>query len=114
MYTVFTNKAVRVTKPTVAITTQGRFAFNANAGDLLRLAGGSHVLILWDEKARKIAFRPVSRAVVTSYRLTSTPGKRGMYLTATSFLKSIGIKLTTREKLLATWNEKEKALEVKL
>lgn len=114
MYTLFTDKAVRVTKPTVAITTQGRFALNANAGDLLRSARAKYVQILWDEKAQKIAFRPVLRADANSYRLTSTPGKRGMYLTATAFVRSIGLDMSKRRRLPATWNEKEKALEVKL
>jgi hypothetical protein len=114
-YEVFDNKATRLGSPALTITTDGRVVLNADAGDVLRAAGAKFVHLLWDAEARKIALRPLRRADVRSYKLTVPHAhKRGMAVSAVTFLRHVGQSLSERVTLPAEWNEKEKILEAVL
>ena len=114
-YEVFDNKATRLGSPALTITTDGRLALNADAGDLLRNAGAKFAHLLWDAEARKIALRPLTKADTRSYKLTvPSAHKRGMSVSAATFLRYIGWSFSTRATLTVEWNEKEKLLEAVL
>jgi len=114
-YEVFDNKATRLGSPALTITTDGRLALNADAGDLLRNAGAKFAHLLWDAEARKIALRPLTKADTRSYKLTvPSAHKRGMSVSAATFLRYIGWSFSTRATLAVEWNEKEKLLEAVL
>src|SRR5260370_37378970 len=99
-YEVFENKADRLGTPALTIATDGRFSLNADAGDLLRAVKAKFVHILWDAEARKIALRPVAKPEEHTYRLTSsTAHNRGMYLSATAFMRSTRFHLSIRSTL---------------
>ena len=111
-YEVFDNKATRLGSPAVTIATDGRLALNADAGDLLKGLGAKYVHLLWDSEARKIALRPLAKADSRSYKLSvPNPHKRGMLVSASTFVRYIGFPLSKRVTLPAQWNEKEKILE---
>gem|GEM_PF-1168876 len=114
-YEVFDNKATRLGSPALTIATDGRFSLNADAGDLLKELGAKFVHLLWDAEARRIALRPLTRADSRSYKL-SVPNahKRGMVVSASTFLRYIGWPLSKRVTLPAEWNGKERILEVVL
>ena len=56
--------------PALTITTDGRLALNADAGDLMKGLGAKFVHLLWDAEARKIALRPLTKADSRSYKLS--------------------------------------------
>jgi hypothetical protein len=114
-YEVFDNKATRLGTPALTITTDGRFALNADAGDLLRSVGAKFAHLLWDAEARKIALRPLTKADSRSYKITVPHAhKRGMTVAAATFLRYIGWSSSIRATLAIEWNDKEKLLEVVL
>ena len=99
----------------MTITTDGRLALNADAGDVMRSVGARFIQLLWDPDARKFALRPVAKGDEHAYRLTPARAhKRGMYLSATAFLRHIGWDFSTRRTMAVEWNEKRKMLEVHL
>jgi hypothetical protein len=108
-YEVFDNKATRLRSPEVTIATDGRLALNADAGDLVKEVGAKFVHLLWDAEARKIALRPLAKLDSRSYTL-SVPyaHKRGMLVSASTFMRYIGWPLSKRVTLPAQWNEKER------
>src|SRR5258708_38149695 len=114
-YEVFDNKATRLGSPALTITTDGRLALNADAGDLLRNTGAKFAHLLWDAAARKIALRPLTKADARSYKLTVPRAhKRGMSVSGATFLRYIGWSFSKRATLAIEWNEKEKLLEAVL
>ena len=114
-YEVFDYKATRLGSPALTITTDGRLALNGDAGDLLRSVGAKFAHLLWDAEARKIALRPLTKRDSRSYRLTVPRAhKRGMSVSAATFLRYIGWSSSTRATLAVEWNEKEKLLEAVL
>src|SRR5579864_9620076 len=114
-YEVFDNKATRLGTPALTVTTDGRLALNADAGDLLRSVGAKFTHLLWDAEARKIALRPLTKADSRSYKLSVPHAhKRGMLVAAATFLRYIGWSPSIRVTLAIEWNENEKLLEVVL
>ena len=110
-YELFTDKAARLGSPALTITTDGRLSLNADAGDIMREAKARFVQLLWDREEHRIALRPVSRIDEHSYRLTSAAGrKRGMALSAKSFLRHIEWDFSKTCTLPVSWNEKDKML----
>jgi hypothetical protein len=103
-YEVFDNKATRLGSPALTIATDGRLALNAK-----------FVHLMWDADARKIALRPLAKADSRSYKLSVPHAhKRGMLVSASTFLRYIGWPTSKRVTLPAEWNEKEKILEAVL
>jgi hypothetical protein len=84
-YEVFKRTRVRVEEPTVAITPRGTIVFNAAASRMMTIAGIKAVLLLWDKSGNR-----------------------------KSFLSYIGWHADKRESLPATWDEKEKMIEITL
>jgi hypothetical protein len=114
-YEVFDQKAARLGSPALTIATDGRLALNSDAGDLMKGLGATFVHLLWDPEARKIALRPLVKSDSRSYRLSVPHAhKRGMLVSASTFLRYIGWPLSRRVTLPARWNEKERILEAVL
>lgn len=87
---------------------------NADAGDLLHRAGAKFVHIMWDSDARKVALRPLTRADKIAFKLTSKAGRRGMAITAGSFLRYIRWNSANSATVPVEWNEESKVLEASL
>jgi len=111
-YEVFQRTAVRVENPTLAITADGRIALNAAAFRLFKKAGNLLVLLLWDKTNNKLALKVAPRGDKNAYAISAT--RQSGNLAAKSFLGHIGWRASKRMLLDATWNEREKMLEVTL
>ena len=112
-YEVFKRTVARVDTPTVAIVPNGIIAINAAAVRLFKDARSSSVLLLWDEKNRRMALKASQKKDRNAYAVSFSEGRSGS-LRAKSFFAHIGWKGLKRERLSATWNEKELMLEVTL
>jgi len=113
-YEVFKRTGVRVDEPTVAITPGGTIVFNAAASRIMTRAGINAVLLLWDKSANKLAFKAASKKDRNAFAVSVAPGRSSGSLRAKLFLSYIGWQAKKRESLAATWNEKEKMLEIAL
>jgi hypothetical protein len=113
-YTLFNPKVARTGSPALTITGDGKIALNADAGDLLRREGAKFIQILWDAKVFKMALRPLSKSVESSYMLSSKRGRRGMVVSGLAFLRHIGWSFSKSVTVPIEWNEKEKLLEAAL
>ncbi len=113
-YEVFKRTTTRVETPTLAITTDGRIAFNAAAVRILVGAGARSVLLLWDKTNKRMALKAAARGEKNAYAVTITPDKHAGSLRAKSFLTHIGWIGSRRESFPAGWDEKQKMLEVAL
>jgi len=113
-YEVFQRTTVRVGEPTLSITLQGKMGLNSAAARIFAEAGIKFVLVLWDKVSNKCALKATLKTDVNAYRVSVAPNKSGGTLAAKSFLSHIGWSAPHRETLPATWNEKEKILEVTL
>ena len=67
---------------------------NKDAAAVLRLMGATHILILWDEAALKIAFSSTPASDSRGYKLSYHPKGSGAGFAAKAFLKHIGWKAT--------------------
>ena len=113
-YEVFKRTGVRVEEPALSITPSGNVVFNAAATRIFAAAGVKAALLLWDENSNKFAIKATSKTDKNAYAVTLIPGRSSGILRAKSFLNSVGWKAKQRETLSATWNEKEKMLEITL
>jgi hypothetical protein len=113
-YEVFKRTGVRVEEPTVAITPGGTIVFNAAASRILTRAGINAVLLLWDKSANKLAFKATSKKDRNAFAVSVAPGRSSGTVRAKSFLGYVGWQVKKRESLPATWNEKERMLEISL
>jgi len=112
-YEVFKRTVARVDTPTVSIVPNGNIAINAAVVRLFKEARISSVLLLWDEKNRRMALKATQRNDKNAYTVSFSEGRSGS-IRAKSFLAHIRWKADNRERLSATWNEKELMLEVTL
>jgi hypothetical protein len=91
-YTVFDADAEgrrRRADPTIIIQPDLRVRLSAEAAEILRAAGATRVLVMWDQAARKLALATTPDTDRRGYRLGY--GKRGgAKFTAKVFLKKIG------------------------
>jgi hypothetical protein len=72
------------------------------------------VLLLWDKASSKLALKAAAKTNTNAYAVSVQPNKQGGSLTAKSFLNYIGWSARQRKTLPATWNKKEKMLEITL
>jgi hypothetical protein len=113
-YEIFQRGMIRVAEPTLSVTPAGKIVLNAGAARNLAEAGIKSVLLLWDKVSNKFALRAAQKADANAYKVSVAPNKPGGTLAAKSFLNHIGWSARKRQTLPATWNEKEKMLEVTL
>src|SRR5208282_169538 len=113
-YEVFKRTGIRVEEPTVAITPRGTIVFNAAASRIMAGAGIRAVFLLWDKSANKLAFKSASRKDRDAFVVSLATGRSSASLKAKSFLTYIGWQAKKRESSPATWNEKERMLEITL
>lgn len=111
-YEVFQRTGVRVEEPTLSITPDGRMVLNAAGTRILNQAAVRYVLLLWDQSNAKIALKSTSKGDRNAYAVSLVSNKHSGSLRAKSFLSYIGWRAPQREILPATWNEKEKTLEI--
>ena len=111
-YELFERSSIRVEEPTISIGASG-LLLNAAASRLMREAGARAAWLLYDKAAHKIALKAAPKAESNAYAISFT-GQRSGSIRAKAFLAHIGWNAPKRKMLLATWNEKEKMLEVRL
>jgi hypothetical protein len=76
-------------------------------------AGVKFVLLLWDKGGHRLALKAAPKGDKNGYAV-SLVGKHASSVRAAMFLRHIGWSAPRRELLPATWNEKERMLEVTL
>ena|SRR5712691_6773090 len=113
-YEVFRRTTVRVEEPTLSLTPGGKIGLNSAAARIFAEAGIKSVLLLWDKVSNKCALKAAPKTDTNAYAVSVQPNKQAGSLTAKSFLNHIGWSTRQRETLPATWNEKEKMLEITL
>jgi len=113
-YEVFTRTGVRVETPTLSLTPDWRIALNSAATRILLEAEIKNVLLLWDKQNHKLALKAASKGDKNAYAVSLRSDKGAGTLRAKAFLCYVGWSAPRREALTATWNQKEKMLEVTL
>ncbi len=112
-YETFERTTVRVSNPTLSVTTDGRIAVNAAASRLLAKAGAKAVRILWDEAKCGIALQAAQKNDKNAFSVAFSEG-RSATVAAKGFLKHIGWSADRRQTISARWNEQQKMLEAQL
>jgi|SRR5215831_5157432 len=112
-YQVFHKTATRVETPALTIRSSGRIAINAAATRILLAARVQSVLLLWDSANRKMALQAAPKGDQNAFRVSASRQNAGS-VRAKAFLKHIGWKAAQPMRFTATWNDKEKMLEIKL
>ncbi len=113
-YEMFKRSGARVESPTLSIVPDGRIAINAAAARLFVSLRIKSVLLLWDQASHKLAIRAAYKGDKNAYAVSISPASHSGSLRAKSFLDYIGWNASKRERIPATWNEKEKMLEAVL
>ncbi len=113
-YEVFKRTGVRVEQPALSLTPDGRIALNAAATRVLIAAEVRAVLLLWDKQNRRVAIKSAPKGDKNAYAVSLVSDRRAGSLRAKTFLGYVGWSAPQRETLPATWNEKEKMLEITL
>ena len=72
------------------------------------------MLLLWDEVSSRMALKAAAKGDKNAYAISITSDKHAGSLRAASFLSHIGWNASRRERLPATWDQKEKMLEIEL
>jgi hypothetical protein len=112
-YETFERTSVRVSDPTVSVTTDGRIAVNAAASRLFAKAGTKAIRILWDKATCGIALQAAQKNDKNAYSVAFSEG-RSATIAAKSFLKYVGWSANRRQTISAKWNEQQKMLEAQL
>ncbi len=78
--------------------------------------GITWALLLYDKDIRSLAIKPCKKEEMDSFRLTfsSQQYKSTGVIAARSVLKALNIDYSKKKPYIASWNAKEKILEVKL
>ena|ERR1700676_3231335 len=113
-YEVFKRTAARVETPTVSLVPDGRISLNAATCRILAEAGTKFVLLLWDGTNNKMALKAAHKGDKNTYAVSLGPGRHSGSLRAKTFLNHIGWSATKRERLSATWDERERMFEITL
>ena len=113
-YELFKRSAVRVETPSIALVPDGRIGFNAAAARILRENGVKSVFLLWDRENRKIALKAAAKGERNAFAVSLVRQSHSGSLRAKSFFAHLGLKLTKRELLPASWDAQKKMLEVAL
>jgi hypothetical protein len=111
-YQVYERSATRVEEPSVSIGSSGAMRLNAAASRLMQRSNVRYVLLLWDKDNQRIAFKSTVKSDKNAYAISMI--RHSGSIRAKSFLAHIGWNAPRRQMLSATWNEKERMLEVRL
>jgi hypothetical protein len=112
-YELFKKTATRVDTPIVSLGPDGRIAINAALVRIFKEARIDSVVLLWDEENHRMAIKASHKNDKNSYAVSFSESRSGI-IRAKSFLAYIRWTARDRQRLLATWNEKEKMLEARL
>ena len=113
-YEVFKRSTVRQELPALSLVPGGRIVANAAAARILTQAGVKSVLLMWDKNTHRLALKAVPKGDKNGYAVSLSTERHSGSLRAMQFLRYIGWSAPKRESLPATWNEKERMLEVTL
>jgi hypothetical protein len=113
-YQVFHKTATRVETPALTIRASAKIAINAAATRILVAAGVRSVLLLWDSSSRKIALKAAPKGDKNAFLISIPHSRNAGSVRAKTFLRHIGWKASQPVRFAATWNEKEKMLEIEL
>src|SRR5712691_10492522 len=105
-YEVFERSAVRVVKPALSVTTDGRIILNASAVRVFVEARIRSVLLLWDKVNHKLALKAAEKGDQNAYAVSVSRTRVGS-ISAKSLLSYIGWNAPKRTVLTAEWNGKE-------
>jgi hypothetical protein len=93
-FTVFESKSNQIGSPAVSVTPWFAMRLNKDASDILREAGATHVLILWDADNSRVGISSTPASDHRAYKLTYHPKGSGAGFAAKAFLRHIGWKAT--------------------
>jgi hypothetical protein len=113
-YETFERTSVRVEEPALSFGPDGRITLNAAAARILAEVAMKSVLLLWDNTDRKVAIKGTSKSDKNAYAVSFTRGTQAASLRAKLFFNYIGWAAPRRVVLPATWDPKERMLEVTL
>jgi hypothetical protein len=114
VYELFDNKAARIGSPALTIHANGSISLNADVGDTVASLGAKYAQILWDRERLRLAIRPIPKRDANAFKITFLKGKRGVNLSARSFLNYIRWQQSKPFTTAVHWNEKEGLLEAVL
>jgi hypothetical protein len=111
-YETFKRTSVRVEEPALSLVPDGRITLNAAAARVLAEAGVKSVLLLWDNINNKLAIKATAKGDQNAYTVSLSHNRQAGSLRAKLFLDHIGWNAPRRKMLPATWDTKERMLEV--
>lgn len=111
-YEVYRRTGFRVEKPSLSLVPDGRIALNAAAGRILTQEGIKSVLLLWDSSTKKVALKAAAKGDRNAFAVSIVRDTHSGSLRAKSFLDHIGWSAKKRTMLQATWNGRERMLEI--
>lgn len=113
-YQVFMKTVRRDLPATVSLGPSGRIGLNKRAAEILHDEAANFVLLLWDADAHKIAIKPTrNKKDARAYKVTFSR-ESGAAIAAKSFMDYIGADCSTTKRFLASWSDRECALEADL
>jgi hypothetical protein len=113
-YELYKRTGARIETPILSIVPDGRIVVNAAAVRIFTAERITSVLLLWDATNHKLAMKAARKGDENSYAVSITASSHSGSLRAKSFLNFIGWKARNRERILATWNQKEQMFEAVL
>ena len=113
-YEVFERTSVRVEEPTLSLVPDGRIVLNAAAARILAAAGVKSVLLLWDQSNNRVGIKAAPKRDRNAYAVSFSRDGHSASLRAKLFFSHIGWSAPRREMSPATWDPKERMLEVTL
>ena len=113
-FELFTKKKLTSKEPTVSTLKSGSLFINS-ACFREHFSGAKYVNLLYDKKTNTIGLKPVKTEETYSYSIRQGNNRQGAAVSALSFFKYFAIDFKDESKSYpATWNDKEKLIEVKL
>jgi len=106
-FEIFSRKATYRGVPSVTFTKTGRMAFNKAATAIFEKNAVENVLLLWDKDKRLIGVRPITKKDNRAYFVSAGTRKSGCGFTAMTFVKYIGLDISSSRAFPTRWDELE-------
>jgi len=106
-FEIFSRKVQYGGAPSVAFTTNGRFAFNKAATAQFEKNAIENVLLLWDAERNLVGVRPITKKDSRAYKVHMGKKGNGCGFSATTFLRYIGYDISQTKSMPAKWDETE-------